>query len=151
MKEVTAKMKENGTEFEETFEIPTGQDATKHIKRILVDFNETREKKYRRELISIGEEQEVVKVYDWVQVTKDASKFMYYAGRQNSNAYGNAGIKANYNKIQGAHSNFLRGIFGQFISLVKDHGASAYDDMTALSALTKEKYKELRAQYKKQK
>lgn len=148
MKLVRVKMEETGLKFEEEFEVPDNEIPENYIENILLRFNDGRDEKYIRTIISISEPIHKEEVYDWEAVMKDCGKFYNYAQRQFNNAYGNRGIKEDYKKIQGAYSKFTRGIYGNFCELVREHGRSAYDDMTLLGSITKEQYKQLIKNYK---
>lgn len=150
MKIVKAKIKDSNSEWEEPFEMEEELDSKSEVQRFIDLFNSgLSNKKEHRKLIGITDEANKIDVYDWEAVVKDSEKFLYYAKRQFNNAYGNAGVKADYSKIKGAYSKFLRGIYGDFCALITEHASLAYDDMTFLKNLTKDEYKKLREEYKK--
>ena len=144
MKLVKVKMKEANFEFEEEFEVPDNEIPKEYVEKILSSFNANRDKKYLRKIVSIAEPISKETVYDWEAVIKDCGRFLNYAQRQYNNAYGNRGVKEDWKKIQGAYSKFTRGIYGNFCALVREHGHSAYDDMTLLGNITEEQYMQLR-------
>lgn len=143
---VKVTIKDSNGSWTEDFDIQDGADIETNCKTIIEHWNSRNDVKYHREHVSYLIED---KPYDFETMMKDAAKFMDYCHRQESNGYGNRGVKHSYKKIIASHKKFISGTYGNFISFVNEFKGYDYDNISKLYEVTKESYKELRKDYLK--
>lgn len=143
---VKVTVKDFSGQWTEEFDVPENVEIKTHCSGVIEEWNKRNDVKYHREYVS-----HVIEdiPYNFEEMMKDAQKFMGYCHRQESNGYGNRGVKANYKKIIASFKKFSSGSFGTFMNFVHEFKGYDYDNLIKLYEVTEEKYRELRKDYLK--